>query len=122
MSITLSSSRRGKEVTLFLAGDIDHRCNGIFLEKIKALNLQAAQQLYVNFKDTVHIDRDGLGLMLMLLNLCQKSDTQIALVDCPKDVSKVFEYCKFDKLFEILDSSPHANNEDNVVIYNAKEL
>ncbi|MDD2447692.1 MAG: STAS domain-containing protein [Tissierellia bacterium] len=84
-----------------LEGEMDIYTSDIFKEQaIKSFEEKEAD-LLINGEKLNYIDSTGLGALIGILKMLQKSDHKIYLTNIKPNIRKLFDITELDKLFTI---------------------
>lgn len=87
--------------TVKLNGSFTFEQNQHFHELITSLQEKHVSCIKIDFSNVDFIDSAGLGMILLLRNSLEKTDTSIILSKPSGQIEKMFSLSKFDTLFTI---------------------
>jgi anti-anti-sigma factor len=87
-------------LTIKLAGRLDFAMHQAFSEAYSSHAPDRVQQYILDMRALTYLDSSALGMLLLLKDHASKT-AKISIINCSKDVSKIFEIANFNQLFEI---------------------
>jgi stage II sporulation protein AA (anti-sigma F factor antagonist) len=79
---------------------IDHDQFRSVLEDLKSA--EGCLSCAVDLEHLEFIDSGGLGMLLLLRDLCMKQKMALSLVNAKGDVMRILDIAKFDQLFQVV--------------------
>jgi anti-anti-sigma factor len=87
-------------LTISLAGRLDFAKHELFNEAYASQPADRVKHYVLDMRALTYLDSSALGMLLLLKDYASKS-AKISIINCSKDVCKIFEIANFDQLFEI---------------------
>lgn len=87
------------EFNVALKGQFTYADNQKFKAIIDSMQKGGIRQINLNFAQVDFIDSAGLGMMLLLRDLCQNRHIPISIQSAGGQVERIFMISKFDQLF-----------------------
>ncbi len=98
MTVKAEMSQDGKQLTIAIKGRFDFTKHQDFRESYEGKTLSA---VVVDLKEATYLDSSALGMLLLLRDHAGGDDSDIRVVNCSSDVTKILAISNFDKLFDI---------------------
>ncbi len=98
MTVHKEVSQDGKKLTISIKGRFDFTKHREFRESYEDKELSA---VVVDLKEATYLDSSALGMLLLLRDHAGGDDSDIRVVNCSSDVTKILAISNFDKLFDI---------------------
>jgi len=83
-----------------LSGRLDFAKHQSFCEAYSSQEPDSVHHYVLDMRDLTYLDSSALGMLLLLKDFASKS-AKISIINCSKDVCKIFEIANFQQLFEI---------------------
>lgn len=87
-------------LTIKLAGRLDFAKHQSFCDAYSSQAPDSVHHYILDMRDLTYLDSSALGMLLLLKDFASKS-AKISMINCSKDVGKIFEIANFQQLFEI---------------------
>lgn len=88
-----------------ISGDIDAYHSATFKQKLmEHLDNISKHIVVLDLSEVQYIDSAGLGSMVSLIKESKKRNKEIVLVSLQKQIKKIFEMTKLDKIIRIVDT------------------
>ena len=84
-----------------MSGQFVFSDNPKFKAILEMAQARALQSLAIDFTNVSFIDSAGLGMLLLLRDICAEKNVSISLVGAHGQVAKVFDISKFGDLFNL---------------------
>lgn len=101
MAAAVSTRVENGRGTLSLDGRFDFVAHREFREAYERLLASPLQHLDIDLKGVTQLDSSALGMLLLVRERAEQVKCQLALVNCPPPVRRVFEIANFHKLFAV---------------------
>ena len=90
-----------QSLSVSMAGQFTFGDNPQFKHILEYAQQRNLQSLSIDFDKVSFIDSAGLGMLLLLRDVCQEKKISITLTRAHGQVAKVFDISKFNELFTI---------------------
>lgn len=87
-------------LTLKLTGRLDFAKHKSFSDAYSSQAPNSVQHYILDMSDLTYLDSSALGMLLLLKDFASNS-ARISIINCSKDVCKIFEIANFHQLFDI---------------------
>ena len=87
-------------LTIKLAGRLDFAMHQSFSDAYSSQDPNLVSHYILDMSALTYLDSSALGMLLLLKDHAAKS-AKISIINCSKDVSKIFEIANFNQLFDI---------------------
>lgn len=91
----------GNELHVALKGQFTYADNQKFKAIVDATQKNNPRQVTLNFAQVDFIDSAGLGMLLLLRDLCQNKHIPVCIEAASGQVERIFMISKFDQLFTL---------------------
>ncbi|MBU6953471.1 MULTISPECIES: STAS domain-containing protein [unclassified Hahella] len=98
MTVETKSSSDGA-VTITIRGQFDFGLVNQFRKAYEAY--PQARSFCVDMRQTVRIDSSALGMLLNMRRYLGGNNAKIKIINCSREIRKIFEIAKFEKSFVI---------------------
>lgn len=99
MDYQISEEHQGKIV--HLNGQFTFNDNPKFKQIINLAENASGKSLQLELSGMTFIDSAGLGMLLLLRDVCQKQEVKVRLSGAQGQVARIFEISKFDQMFSL---------------------
>ena len=100
MTVETSLTEDGCVLIITVKGKFDFKLLSQF-RKAYSDNTLESEKIIIDLRDTISIDSSALGMLLNMQRYLGKADGEISIMNCNKDVIKIFQITHFDKKFRI---------------------
>lgn len=100
MAVVAELSPDNKKLTIRVSGRFDFGRHQAFREAYERLN-ERPDSVVVDLKEATYLDSSALGMLLMLRDHAGGDESDVRVINCSPDVSKILAISNFHKLFEI---------------------
>jgi anti-sigma B factor antagonist len=105
MDFVMTFEEMKKLFVIKISGDIDAYHSATFKQKVmEHIENTEKKYLVLDMSDVAYIDSAGLGSIVSLIKESKKAEKEIVLVSLKKQIKKIFEMTKLDKIIRIEDT------------------
>ncbi|SRR6056297_297890 len=105
MDFVITFEEIEKSFVVKVAGDIDAYHSATFKQKVMEHMVNTDKKYIVlDMSEVSYIDSAGLGSIVSLIKESKKSEKEIVLVSLKKQIKKIFEMTKLDKIIRMEDT------------------
>ena len=98
----ITSYLQDGQLTIALAGEIDHHCAKKYIQAITAkIEAYTPKTCILDFQDVTFMDSSGIAVVINTLRYMSRLDGRLLLTGLSKQPLKVFQTSGIDKLIEI---------------------
>ena len=87
-------------LTIKFSGRLDFAKHQLFCDAYSSQAPDSVKHYILDMRDLTYLDSSALGMLLLLKDFASKS-AKISIINCTKDVCKIFEIANFQQLFDI---------------------
>lgn len=110
--MVLSFDRKGKVLTVFLSGELDHHSSESVRIKIdNRIDEFGAELLILDFGGVRFMDSSGIGVVIGRYKKISESGGNVAIINLKSEVRRVFELAGLFKIVKEFVTSEEAINE-----------
>lgn len=99
MAVSSETSPDGHTLTISITGRFDFASHQDFRESYEAQG--GIKQYVVDLRGASYLDSSALGMLLLLRDHAGGEQSDIQLINCNSDVSKILHISNFTKLFKV---------------------
>jgi anti-sigma B factor antagonist len=105
MDFVITFEEIEKSFVVKISGDIDAYHSATFKQKVME-HMENTDKKYIvlDMSEVSYIDSAGLGSIVSLIKESKKSEKEIVLVSLKKQIKKIFEMTKLDKIIRMEDT------------------
>lgn len=103
---------KGKTLTVYLSGDIDHHSSDSIRKAIDTLIINnIPEKVCLNFKKVQFCDSSGIAVVLGRYKMSVKMDFKLCLEELPPSIENIFRLSKIDSLVEIKEKETYKDEK-----------
>ena len=100
MSVESSFTEDDSVLIISIKGVFDFKLLSAFRQAYSDKGIKC-EKIIIDMRGTSSIDSSALGMLLNMQRYLEKNDGEISIINCNKDVAKIFNITHFDKKFRI---------------------
>ncbi len=100
MSVKVTESENGNEVTIQVSGRFDFSCHHSFIEGYRNYP-KGEKKFVVDLTQTEYMDSSAMGMLLQLRDHSIKDGSDVALINANESIQEILRIANFNKLFDI---------------------
>ena len=97
MDFKTTDQQSGKEI--HISGSFTFNDNPKFKQIVELVETSRPKALRLEVSGMTFIDSAGLGMLLLLRDVCEKENIQVQIDGAQGQVARIFDISKFDQLF-----------------------